>query len=80
MSPQTSKRNREVVSTAMYEACAAGELDICKWLLGHGAAKTLRSPNTNGCTPMYVACSHGHLEVAKWLLEVGGRRGCANCR
>ena len=71
-SPQPSKRNPEVVSTAMYEACAAGGLDICFWLVGHGAAKTLRTSSSSGATPMFIACQEGHLEVAKWLLEVGG--------
>ena len=66
-----SKRNSSITSTAMYEASEGGELGVCQWLFEHGAASTIRTPDSRGCTPMLNACDKGHLDVAKWLYEVG---------
>ena len=64
-------RNPRIVSTAMYEACVQGELDIAKWIYAHGGAETIRTQDNLGQCPMYVACREGFLDVCKWLFEMG---------
>ena len=58
-------------TTAMYEACFAGELGICRYLFDHGAASTIRTKNNYDQTPMWAASLRGKLDVARWLFEVG---------
>lgn len=58
-------------STALFEASLVGELEVVKWLFEHGAASTLRTPDSQGKTPLFGACSGGHLDVAKWLHDKG---------
>ena len=54
-----------------YEACWTGELHVCKWLFGHGAATTIRTKDCYNQTPMYAACFNNHLKVAQWLYAKG---------
>jgi ankyrin repeat protein len=53
-------------------ACWRGELNVCKWLYGHGAAPDITRVNEYGATPMIMACEQGHMSVCKWLFGVGG--------
>ena len=53
-------------------ACWRGELNVCKWLYGHGAAPDITRANEYGATPMIMACEQGHMSVCKWLFGVGG--------
>jgi hypothetical protein len=69
--PIESKRNPKFQSTAMYEACALGEPEVCEYLVEAGFADTARTPNSNGGTPMGVACYSGNLHLAKWLFDAG---------
>mmetsp|Transcript_50494 Transcript_50494/g.101572 ORF Transcript_50494/g.101572 Transcript_50494/m.101572 type:complete len:158 (+) Transcript_50494:101-574(+) len=67
-------RYPKYTTTAMLEACLAGELVVCQWLFEHGAASSIRQAcgeNHMGCTPMFAAVLNGHLDVAMWLFEVG---------
>ena len=69
---ENQRDNDEGENTAIYEACYAGELYVCKHLFDHGAASTIRT--TGGeydSTPMSIACFRGSLHVAQWLFEVG---------
>ena len=66
-----SPHDPEVLSSAMFEACVAGELDVCRWLFAQGAASTLRTPGSGTWSAMAGACCAGHIEVAKWLFKVG---------
>ena len=52
-------------------ACEKGELNVCKWLHGNGAADDISKVNNEDTTPMFIACQEGHLSVCKWLFEVG---------
>lgn len=72
--PLLSKRPgaEAVISTAMFEACADGNLDVCQWLLAQGCLEDARasSRHLSMCTgerPMHVACAHGHADVVDWL-------------
>ena len=58
-------------TTAMFEACLAGRIDVCKWLHSRGAQYMVTKSDPFGSTPMIVACLYGHLDVAKWLFRVG---------
>ena len=68
-----SKRYKYTTNTAVCEAAAAGELEMCRFLWERGsAALTIRTQNSNGWTPLWIACQEGHLSMAKWLSEVAG--------
>jgi ankyrin repeat protein len=66
-----SKRDKDAISTAMYEAALEGDLGMCRFLWEHGARETIRTKNNFGLTPMIAACFQAHLHVAQWLFEVG---------
>jgi len=72
--PLLSKRpgSESVISTAMFEACADGNLDACQWLLAQGCQDDARAPSRHlsmctGERPMHVACANGHADVVHWL-------------
>ena len=59
------------VMTPMAQACAEGELNVCKWLYNHGAGEDISGANNHGETLMSFACEKGHLSVCEWLYKVG---------
>ena len=63
--------NNETDRFPMLLASATGNLGMCKWLHGNGAAVDITKANKNGATPMYIACRQGHLSVCQWLFKVG---------
>jgi len=72
---QTTFSRREgfsyTLNTAMYEASACGELDVCHFLFERGAAADIKTRNNRGNVPMHVACDNGYLKVAQWLFGTG---------
>jgi len=69
--PQPSHREYGGITTALFEACYAGRLEVCTWIYSHGGSATLRSKDIHGNTTMVCACREGHLRVAKWLFAMG---------
>lgn len=53
----------------MHQACDAGALNVCQWLLNHGAASTIRSKDSEGWTPMFRACECGHILIAQVFFD-----------
>ena len=51
--------------TIMHQACDAGALNVCQWLLNNGAGSTIRTKDNEGWTPMFRACECGHLHIAQ---------------
>ncbi|XP_062568421.1 putative ankyrin repeat protein RF_0381 [Saccostrea cucullata] len=51
-------------------ACGANQLDVCRYLLRHGASLEFRD-ELNGMTPLLIACRAGNEAVAKWLIDRG---------
>ena len=72
--PIPSRRRPGTTSTALHEACDAGEVGVIEFLCAAGAAqRCLRARNSEGRTPMIAACSQGHLTVAKFLYDAGAQ-------
>jgi hypothetical protein len=72
--PLRSKRPgaEAVISTALFEACADGDLGVCQWLLAHGCRDDARAPSRHlsacsGERPMHAACANGRAQVVLWL-------------
>eukprot|EP00613_Pedinella_sp_CCMP2098_P067839 CAMPEP_0171975906 /NCGR_PEP_ID=MMETSP0993-20121228/239470_1 /TAXON_ID=483369 /ORGANISM="non described non described, Strain CCMP2098" /LENGTH=174 /DNA_ID=CAMNT_0012627287 /DNA_START=263 /DNA_END=784 /DNA_ORIENTATION=- len=57
----------------MWEACFAGRLDVCRWLIKNGALQTVRTKNNRRVTPFLAACKGGHLEIMIWLFNNGAK-------
>ncbi|NXQ36293.1 TANC1 protein, partial [Alaudala cheleensis] len=55
--------------TALTAAAGRGKLEVCKLLLGHGAAVSRGS--RRGAAPLLCAVRHGHCQIAKLLVEHG---------
>uniref|UniRef100_A0A8U7P2W3 Tetratricopeptide repeat, ankyrin repeat and coiled-coil containing 1 n=1 Tax=Corvus moneduloides TaxID=1196302 RepID=A0A8U7P2W3_CORMO len=55
--------------TALTAAAGRGKLEVCKLLLGHGAAVTRAS--RRGVPPLLCAVRQGHWQIAKLLVEHG---------
>ncbi|NWV68272.1 TANC1 protein, partial [Malurus elegans] len=55
--------------TALTAAAGRGKLEVCKLLLGHGAAVTRGS--RRGILPLLCAVRQGHWQIAKLLVEHG---------
>ncbi|NXY18911.1 TANC1 protein, partial [Atrichornis clamosus] len=55
--------------TALTAAAGRGRLEVCKLLLGHGAAVT--RANRRGVPPLLCAVRQGHWQIAKLLMEHG---------
>ncbi|XP_061173125.1 ankyrin repeat and protein kinase domain-containing protein 1-like [Saccostrea echinata] len=51
-------------------ACGANQLDVCRYLLSHGASLEFRD-ELNGMTPLLIACRAGNEAVARWLIDRG---------
>ena len=43
-------------STAMHKAARDGNLPLCKWLYGNGAAKSVATKDRYGSTALHIAC------------------------
>jgi ankyrin repeat protein len=56
--------------TVLHVAAAAGNLDLVKIFLKHGADVNQLDPN--GQTPLHDACANGHIDVVKFLLKQKG--------
>ncbi|OHD57239.1 MAG: hypothetical protein A2Y33_14810 [Spirochaetes bacterium GWF1_51_8] len=56
--------------TALFNACAIGNLDMVKYLVGHNAAITVRE-TVNGTYIIHEACYWDNIDVVKYLLYVG---------
>ncbi|XP_047218740.1 protein TANC1-like isoform X2 [Girardinichthys multiradiatus] len=55
--------------TVLSAAAGRGRLEICVFLLDHGAE--LEVPNRRGMVPLLSAVKHGHTQVAELLLKKG---------
>ncbi|MED6276614.1 hypothetical protein CHARACLAT_004780, partial [Characodon lateralis] len=55
--------------TVLSAAAGRGRLEICVFLLDHGAE--LEVPNRRGMVPLLSAAKHGHTQVAELLLKKG---------
>ena len=86
----TEKWHLFLKTTAMYEACFEGDIEMCWWLFSHGASEDIRTPTIasedligghleRAWTPLHAACFNGHIGIVKWLVEVGavGDTQCA---
>lgn len=59
--------------TALHEAVMAGQTEIAKYLLEHGASQLLR--DDSGMGPLHLACKLGHTSIARLLMDHGeGKR------
>jgi len=58
-------------STALYQACDHGHLDVVRVLLAADGIQANQAKN-DGTTPLYIACSKGHLDVVRELLGADG--------
>ncbi|RMB92572.1 hypothetical protein DUI87_31026 [Hirundo rustica rustica] len=58
-----------MLSLALTAAAGRGKLEVCKLLLGHGAAVTRAS--RRGVPPLLCAVRQGHWQIAKLLVEHG---------
>ena len=58
-------------SSALWIACAAGEIEVVRLLLAHDKERVdvnAKSPS-GGATPLFIACEHGHDHVVTLLLQ-----------
>ncbi|NWH58567.1 TANC1 protein, partial [Geococcyx californianus] len=55
--------------TALTAAAGRGKLEVCEFLLDHGAAVT--RANRRGVAPLFCAVRQGHWQIAKLLVEHG---------
>nr|XP_009664832.1 PREDICTED: protein TANC1 isoform X1 [Struthio camelus australis]XP_009664833.1 PREDICTED: protein TANC1 isoform X1 [Struthio camelus australis]XP_009664834.1 PREDICTED: protein TANC1 isoform X1 [Struthio camelus australis] len=55
--------------TALTAAAGRGKLEVCEFLLDHGAVVT--RANRRGILPLFCAVRQGHWQIAKLLLEHG---------
>lgn len=84
MAPQATAVNINAVdengNTALLLACANGELEKVKSLVGQNANVNFRREN-DGATPLLMASRNGYLEIVKILVDrganmnVGGKKG-----
>ena len=52
--------------TPLHYCASEGHVEICGFLIRHGA--TVDAPSPNGTSPLMMATRHGHVEVVKLLL------------
>jgi hypothetical protein len=64
----TVTRERETITGVppLWEAAAAGHLDICKLLINSGV-NVNQTTNSNS-SPLRVACYDGHLEIGYFIV------------
>ncbi|NWS69799.1 TANC1 protein, partial [Crotophaga sulcirostris] len=55
--------------TALTAAAGRGKMEVCEFLLDHGAAVT--RANRRGIAPLFCAVRQGHWQIAKLLVEHG---------
>jgi ankyrin repeat protein len=55
--------------------CVAGQEDVVKLLVKHGASVNMQSQN--GFTPLYMAAQENHDNVVKFLLSKGANQSLA---
>ena len=56
-------------STPLHCASVLGHVEICRYLLDHGAE--VNSRNSDGQTLLHLSCEDGHVEVTRLLLRHG---------
>ena len=62
----------EELHTPLFNACAAGNLQLAQWLHSEGAEMEQATSHDEGCgTPFLVAVMNGDESVARWLAQVG---------
>jgi hypothetical protein len=60
--------------TPLHDAVQIGRLDLCEWLLKHGAEPSISLPQKKDARhPLGTACTYGHLEIAKLLYASGAQ-------
>ena len=57
--------------TALFKACALGDLERVRELVRAGADQTLTDLDLR--TPFYIACANGHIDVVRYLAGPRGR-------
>jgi Ankyrin repeats (3 copies) len=57
--------------TALHQSCRAGNLELVKLLVSHGA--DVRLANRDGWSALHIAVGAGHQDVARYLLRVHRR-------
>ncbi|OCT86487.1 hypothetical protein XELAEV_18020172mg [Xenopus laevis] len=62
-------------NTALHIAALAGQEDVVRELVDHGA--NVNSQSQKGFTPLYMAAQENHLPVVKFLLENGANQNLA---
>lgn len=64
----------ETLTGAFWHACRAGEGEVARLLLQHGAE--LDWVGWDGLTPLDAAQKNNHAELAAWLLDRGAKSAC----
>jgi uncharacterized protein len=69
--------DRDDISGAFWNACRAGQLDIARYLLAHGADLDWPAP-WDGSTPLDAATAKHQQETVAWLRENGAHSGAGS--
>jgi uncharacterized protein len=71
-----SPADRDDISVAFWNACRAGQLDIARYLLAHGADLNWTAP-WDGSTPLDAATARHQRETVAWLRGSGAHSGAS---
>ncbi len=62
--------------TPLHYCASEGHVEICRFLIEHGA--TVDAPSPNGTSPLMMATRQGHIEVVKLLLALSANTSLRN--